>query len=187
MYVFDNHVCLLLSCMSLTTMQVFVYHVCLWLPCMSLTTMLVFDNHVCLWLPCMSLFTMYAFNYHVCLWPPCMSLTTIYAFDYHTCLWLSYMALTTMYVFNYNVYLWLPCICMSLNVTHVCLSNMYLLPCLSLTTMYMLINTDLYGCYVDQWARTLDGGLTKSNSMTIAKCQDICRKANKKYYGLEVN
>ncbi|XP_034324268.2 uncharacterized protein [Magallana gigas] len=43
----------------------------------------------------------------------------------------------------------------------------------------------LHGCYVDQWSRTLNGGMTKSSSMTVDKCQDICKKSNKKYYGLE--
>ncbi|XP_062580890.1 uncharacterized protein LOC134242776 [Saccostrea cucullata] len=47
-------------------------------------------------------------------------------------------------------------------------------------------SSNLYGCYVDQWSRTLNGGMTKSNSMTVSKCLDRCKRENKKYYGLEV-
>uniref|UniRef100_K1QKY9 Putative fungistatic metabolite n=1 Tax=Magallana gigas TaxID=29159 RepID=K1QKY9_MAGGI len=46
-------------------------------------------------------------------------------------------------------------------------------------------SSHLHGCYVDQWSRTLNGGMTKSSSMTVDKCLDICKKSNKKYYGLE--
>ncbi|XP_048734636.2 uncharacterized protein LOC125650402 [Ostrea edulis] len=45
---------------------------------------------------------------------------------------------------------------------------------------------NVYGCYVDQWARTLNGGLTRSNSMTVGKCAARCRRENKRFYGLEV-
>ncbi|XP_062608867.1 uncharacterized protein LOC134270643 [Saccostrea cucullata] len=41
------------------------------------------------------------------------------------------------------------------------------------------------GCYQDQPTRTLAGKKTKSKSMTIETCKNICTKENTKFYGVE--
>lgn len=45
---------------------------------------------------------------------------------------------------------------------------------------------DLFGCFIDQKNRVLNGGKSKSSTMTLQKCKKRCVRENKKFYGLEV-
>lgn len=56
--------------------------------------------------------------------------------------------------------------------------------CVNIYGCFSLI--DLLGCFIDQKDRVLNGGISKSSTMTLQTCKNRCVKENKKFYGLEV-